>query len=155
MLPGEGVGRGYRLHEGSQIGLCATRFNKKTLRVVPAHYDCLWRRCTSWAHWVFSRRRWYDTCMDNHHSCPDSSRVAYTRQDGERRNLKANTNRVSPLLGHQLRSAPFPVQATGASWNKAMNNACTYVPTGGVMAEEAPRQKSCQQGQRNPRDGVP
>jgi len=29
MLPGEGVGRGYHLREGSQMGLCATRFIKK------------------------------------------------------------------------------------------------------------------------------
>jgi len=29
MLPGEGVGRGCRLREGSQVGLCATRFNEK------------------------------------------------------------------------------------------------------------------------------
>jgi len=29
MLPGEGVGRGYRLREGSQMGLCAMRFIKK------------------------------------------------------------------------------------------------------------------------------
>ena len=29
MLPGKGIGRGYRLCEGSQIGLCATRFIKE------------------------------------------------------------------------------------------------------------------------------
>jgi len=29
MLPGEGVGRGYHLREGSQMGLCATGFNEK------------------------------------------------------------------------------------------------------------------------------
>jgi len=29
MLPGKGVGRGYCLRKGSQMGLCATRFIKK------------------------------------------------------------------------------------------------------------------------------
>ena len=75
--------------------------------------------------------------MDNHRSCPDSSRVAYTREGTwRRRDPKANANRVSPLLGHQLRSAPFPVQATGMFRYKAANNACAYVPTGGATAEE-------------------
>jgi len=75
--------------------------------------------------------------MDNHRSCPDSSRVAYTREGTwRRRDPKANANRVSPLLGHQLRSASFPVQATGMFRYKAANNACAYVPTGGATAEE-------------------
>ena len=54
---------------------------------------------------------------------------------------KANTDRVSPLLGHQLRSTPCQrllVQAIGMSQHKAVNNACAYVPTVGTMAEEAP-----------------
>jgi len=69
----------------------------KTSRVVPANHDCLQRHCTSRAHWVFSRRRWYETCMDDHRSCPDSSCVTYTRQGTRKRcDPKANTNRVSP-----------------------------------------------------------
>jgi len=35
MLPGEGVGRGYRLREGSQMGLCATRSNEKPQGLFP------------------------------------------------------------------------------------------------------------------------
>ena len=53
-----------------------------------------------------------------------------------RRDPKVNTDRVSPLLGHQLCSALFLVQATGVFWYKAANYTCTYVPTGGAMAEE-------------------
>ena len=75
--------------------------------------------------------------MSDHLSCPDSSHVAYTRQGMRtRRDPKVNADRVSPLLGHQLRSALFPVQATGVFWYKAANYACAYVPTGGAMAEE-------------------
>ena len=75
--------------------------------------------------------------MSDHLSCPDSSHVAYARQGMRtRRDLKVNTDRVSPLLGHQLHSALFPVQATGVFRYKATNYACAYVPTGGVAAEE-------------------
>ena len=75
--------------------------------------------------------------MGNHCSCPDSSRIAYTRQGTRKRcNPKANTNRVSSLLRHQLRSAPEMVQATDMSWHKAANNAYTYVPTRDTMVEE-------------------
>ena len=35
MLPGEGISRGYRLCEGSQMGLCATRFIKKPQGLFP------------------------------------------------------------------------------------------------------------------------
>ena len=65
------------------------------------------------------------------------SEFAYTRQNTWRCDPKINTDRVSLLLGHQLRSAPFPVQATGVFRYKAANNACAYVPTGGATAEEA------------------
>jgi len=77
--------------------------------------------------------------MGNHCSCPDSSRIAYTRQGTRKRcNPKANTNRVSSLLGYQLCSALFLVQATDMSWHKAANNTCTYMPTRGMTAEEVP-----------------
>jgi hypothetical protein len=53
-----------------------------------------------------------------------------------RHNPKANMNRESSLLRHQLCSTPFLVQATGMFQYKAMNNTCMYVPIGGVTAEE-------------------
>ena len=50
-------------------------------------------------------------------------------------------DRVSPLLGHQLRSTPCQrllVQAIGMSQHEAVNNAYAYVPTVGTTAEKAP-----------------
>ena len=81
--------------------------------------------------------------MDDYCSCPDSSHIAYTRQGTRKRcDLKANTNRVSPTAWAPAMLCPSPVQATDVLQNKAVNDACAYVPTGGTMAEEAPESKT-------------
>jgi len=81
--------------------------------------------------------------MDNHRSCPDSSHIAYMRQGTRKRcDPKANTNRVSPTARAPATLCPSPVQATDVSQNKAVNDACAYVPTGGTTAEEAPESKT-------------
>ena len=81
--------------------------------------------------------------MDNHRSCPDSSHIAYTRQGMRKRcDLKANTNRVSPTAWAPATLCLSPVQATDISQNKAVNDTCTYVPTGGTTAEEVPESKT-------------
>jgi hypothetical protein len=66
ILPIAGVGRGYRLRRGSQIG----RDHKGVLQITTAYGEC------SRAHWVFLRRRWHETCRwAFHHSCPDAFSV--------------------------------------------------------------------------------
>jgi len=159
MLPGEGIGRGYRLHEGSQMGLCATGFNEKpqgSFPLITTAYRGVARPgpTGSFREDDGMKLAWTTIALAlTHPALPTRGRA-----QGRGATQRPTQTGCPPLLEHQLRSAPFPVQATGASRNKAANNACAYVPTGGATAEEAPvkiEMTSCQPGRRNSRDGVP
>jgi len=138
MLPGEGVGRGYRLCEGSQMGLCATGFNEKPQGSFPL-ITTAYRGVAppgptgSFREDDGMKLAWTTIALAlTHPALPTRGRA-----QGRGATRRPTQTGCPPLLGHQLRSAPFPVQATDVSWNKAKNNTCAYVPTGGTTAEEA------------------
>ena len=92
---------------------------------------------TSWVHWVY-----FAKTMVRDLQGWQPSLLPWRRLRGLHEAGHEAEDRVSLLLGHQLRSAPcqrLPVQATGVFRDEAVNNnACAYVPTGGPTAEEVP-----------------
>src|SRR6266581_1050856 len=91
---------------------------------------------TSWVHWVY-----FAKVMVRDLQGWQLSLLPWDHLRGLHKAGHEVEDRVSLLLGHQLHSAPcqrLPVQATGVFRDEAVNNACTYVLTGGPMAEEVP-----------------
>jgi hypothetical protein len=84
---------------------------------------------TSWVHWVY-----FAKAMVRDLQGWQPSLLPWHRLRGLLEAGHEAEDRVSLLLGHQLRSAPcqrLPVQATGVFRDEPVNNnACAYVPTG-------------------------
>jgi len=139
MLPGEGVGRGYHLREGSQMGLCATRFITKPRGSFPLITTAYGGVAPPGPTGTFREDDgmilvWMTIALAlTHPMLPTQGR---TRRRGATQ--RPTRTGCPPCLGTSYCSALFPVQATDVSWHKATNNACAYVPTRGTTAEEVP-----------------
>jgi len=91
---------------------------------------------TSWVHWVY-----FAKVMVQDLQGWQPSLLPWDCLCGLHKAGHEAEDRVSLLLGHQLHSAlcqRLLVQATGVFQDEAVNNAYTYVLTGGLTAEEVP-----------------